>query len=91
MYDRNSIMTMEDAASDFPGIARAPAAVLVRLQEAKGRVVSFDDLAYAIENVTGNSWALNNVGSPVSRARRAIIGKGRIISASGIGYRVEWI
>lgn len=83
-------LTIPDAMTDFPGLSRAPAALLVRLHQSKGRIVEYWGLQQAVEAVTGNQNTIDNVRSAAKRARKAIAGRGKIISASGVGYRLMW-
>lgn len=83
-------MTVADAMTDFPGLSRVPAAFLVRLHLGKGRIVPFWDLQMAIEGATGNLSTIENLRSAAKRARASIKGYGKVISASGVGYRLEW-
>jgi DNA-binding response OmpR family regulator len=86
----DSPLSIPDAMTDFPGLSRAPAALLVRLHESKGRIVEYWTLQQAVEAVTGNQNTIDNVRSAAKRARKAISGKGKIVSASGVGYRLSW-
>lgn len=84
-------MTICDAVTDFPGLSRAPAALLVRLHEARGRFVGYGDLQMAVEAVTGNGNTIDNIRSVAKRARQAIRGRGEIETASGVGYKLVWL
>lgn len=83
-------LTIHDAMTDFPGLSRAPASMIVRLHEARGRIVPYWDLQQAIEGATGNECTIENLRSVTKRGRAAIRGRGDIISAYGVGYRLQW-
>lgn len=87
----DSTLTVADAMTDFPGLSRAPAAFVVRLHEARGRIVPYWDLQIAIEAVTGTISTIDNLRSVAKRARAATQGKGQIISAYGVGYQLVWL
>ncbi len=83
-------LTIPDAMTDFPGLSRAPAAFLVRLDQSKGRIVEHWDLQQAVEAATGIPNTIENLRTIAKRARRSIDGRGEIISAYGVGYLLRW-
>ena len=85
-------MTPLDAANRFPGLTRVPAAVVARLAQSAGRIVSRDDLLTAIEDGRGIEASTDDaLRSAVKVARRAIADQGRIETAYGFGYRLVWL
>ena len=83
-------LTIPDAMTDFPGLSRAPAAFLVRLDQARGRIVPYWDLQQAVEAATGIPNTIENLRTTAKRARASIRGRGEIISAYGVGYQLRW-
>lgn len=80
-----------DVMSDYPGLTRAPAAFVARLNQSNGRIVEYWDLQQAVEAVTGVPNTIENLRTTVKRARAALAGKAIINSAYGIGYSIKWL
>lgn len=83
-------LTIPDLMTDFPGLSRAPAAFLARLDQSKGRIVEYWDLQQAVEGATGIPNTIENMRTIAKRARAAIRGRGEVISAYGVGYQLIW-
>lgn len=83
-------MTLVDAVTEFPNLKRTGAAILVALNDAKGRVILKQTLREAAEAVTGTRSSEMGLSSNIQRIRKAIKGAGRIESITGVGYKLIW-
>lgn len=83
-------LTIIDAITDCPQLTRVSAVIIVELTNAKGRIVGRQMLREALEAVIGNRTTDEGLTIACKHARRAIKGRGQVISIYGVGYRIQW-
>lgn len=87
LHPLESIQTVADACSAYPGLARAPAALLVRLIRGRGRVVSTADLRDELAQVLWHDVTEEAVQTTVKRLRQHI-GRDAVRNQYGVGYQL---
>jgi DNA-binding response OmpR family regulator len=80
---------IHDMAQRF-GLSLTPAAIVERLDRAKGRIVEYGDLQQAVADARGERIAIENLRHPVQSARRGIGAAGVIKTHYGMGYSLRW-